>query len=196
MKSQFTLAIEMIHKKALEQELSLEDVFKIVGVHGHQVLIIFFCLPFMQPIPFPGLSLPFGIMISFLSLLLLLNIPPKIPQRWKDKKIPQNILIKTTEVADKFLLKVEKILEPRWFFLFNNRFIQIFNTNLVILNALLLAIPLPIPFSNTVPALVIVLNNFGHLEEDGVLVAISYVMTILSLAFFTAIALGATVSFF
>lgn len=45
---------------------------------------------------------------------------------------------------------------------------------LLILNSILLALPLPIPFSNALPAWMIFFQALGHLEEDGFFIVLSY----------------------
>ncbi len=56
---------------------------------------------------------------------------------------------------------------------------------LIALNGFLLAVPLPgFPFSNTLPALVVLLLCLGELEEDGLMVLLSLVMLALTLAYF------------
>lgn len=45
---------------------------------------------------------------------------------------------------------------------------------------LLLLLPLPIPFSNTVPAWAVVLLTAGMMERDGVLVLLGHLLTLVS----------------
>jgi hypothetical protein len=59
-----------------------------------------------------------------------------------------------------------------------------------VIHAGLLALPLPIPFSNTFPAWAIFFHTLGQLEEDGALIIVSYIQTLLCFAYFGALALG------
>ena len=59
--------------------------------------------------------------------------------------------------------------------------------NLIVLGiasgGLLLLLPLPIPFSNTIPAWAVVLLSAGMMERDGLLVLLGHVTTLVSWAF-------------
>ena len=56
---------------------------------------------------------------------------------------------------------------------------------IIALSGFLLAVPLPgVPFSNTLPALAVLLVCLGELEEDGLMVLLSLVMVGLTVAYF------------
>jgi len=60
---------------------------------------------------------------------------------------------------------------------------------LVCLGALLLLLPLGgIPFTNTLPALVVVIGALGVLERDGVAVTVAYGFLALTVVYFTVFA--------
>lgn len=181
--------ITELEKKAADKDVTLQDIVTIFGNDGHFVLILFFILPFLQPIPLFGLSTPFGLLISLVAFFYYLQKPPYLPKKWKGRTINRTTLLKIAEGAEKFFKKLERFIKPRLGFLFSEPFKTI-NILFIILNAILLALPLPIPFSNAIPAWVILLQAIGHLERDGVLVLISYVQAVLSLIFFTTLAYG------
>ena len=53
----------------------------------------------------------------------------------------------------------------------------------------MLLLPLPIPFSNTIPAWGILLVSGGLLERDGGFIIAGHVASLLAIAFFVAIAI-------
>jgi hypothetical protein len=53
----------------------------------------------------------------------------------------------------------------------------------IFLGGFILLLPLPIPFSNTLPALSIVLLAAGMMERDGLLVLAGYVMALVGLVY-------------
>ena len=57
--------------------------------------------------------------------------------------------------------------------------------------AFLLALPLPIPFTNSVPAYFLIMNAIGNLEEDGLLISLSYLIAVAGIIFFYTLGLGA-----
>jgi len=66
------------------------------------------------------------------------------------------------------------------------------NGILLVLSALLLMIPLPLPFSNTLPAYGILLLATGSLERDGYVVIAGYLMVLLSIAYLSVVAVMGT----
>ena len=61
---------------------------------------------------------------------------------------------------------------------------------LICVFGLLMALPFPIPFSNGLPALAVVLLAAAMLEEDGYFALAGGVVFVLALAFFAAIVWG------
>jgi hypothetical protein len=183
--------MDQFQAEAAKGDLTLSRVFEILGEQGHAMLILFLCLPFLQPIPLPGLSTPLGLLIAIVALFLFLNRPPWLPQHFANLKISSEVLVRVSEVAEKIWLRAAKILHPRMIFFHDYKFFRICNLLIVAFNAFLLALPLPIPFSNTVPVIAIVLNSIGHIEKDGLLILASYLWCLFVLSFFGSLAWGA-----
>ena len=75
-------------------------------------------------------------------------------------------------------------MRPRWLGLTGSRAINFVNGALVILAVLLLMAPIPlVPFVNSLPALAILLLCFGMAERDGAVIALGYLMTLVSAAY-------------
>ena len=190
MKSHFLKSLEALEAHALEKPLKLKEVFLILGDRGHLVVILFLTLPFLQPIPVPGLSTGLGLLITFVAGLNFLNKPIHLPQRFEEKILSQALVINISRVAEKIWKFLEKFLRPRSPIFFKSQFFKGFNTLVLSVQALLLCLPLPVPFSNNIPAIVIAVNVIGELEEDGIVVLISYFLSLVSCAFFIGLALG------
>ncbi|MFP5520345.1 MAG: exopolysaccharide biosynthesis protein [Bdellovibrionia bacterium] len=168
---------------------SLEELFDYFGVEGHYLLITFMILPFLQPIPLWGLSTPFGILISVVAFFAHINKKPLLPQKWKTQKINGNTILKIRDAGHIVFEKILFMIYPRMEFLFNGPF-KYFNTGIIIFNGILLALPLPVPFSNAFPGWVILFQSLAHLEKDGLFIIISYVQALLCILFFGALLLG------
>lgn len=178
-----------IEKLTKDHEITISDIVKVFGDEGHFVLILFLIIPFLQPIPLFGLSTPFGILISIVAIFSYLKKPPAVPQRWGQKKLSQKTVLKIAEGSENFFKKLEKVIKPRGALFFTEPFRTI-NICIIVANAIFLALPLPIPFSNMVPAWGILFQAIANLERDGILIAVSYVQMLLCLAFFGLLAYG------
>jgi hypothetical protein len=157
---------------------------------GHGILILLLCLFFLQPIPLPGISTPIGLIIIISATLQFLNLAPWIPRRFRSYQVPQKALHKIAVVARKIWAKIERFLNPRLLFLTRTQPFRLVNLVVLILSALFLSLPLPIPFTNTVPAIVILSIVFAQLEDDGFLVLFGYFMVFVMLFFFYSISAG------
>jgi hypothetical protein len=189
-KSHFLISLENLEERIKQGPMTFGDAFQHVGAKGDEVLIIFLCLPFLQPIPVPFLSSLLGILICGAGILNFLNRPPWFPQKFKNKTLDPHLALSTVRVAEKVWAKVEKILHPRWVFLSEMSIFRFLNVLLIVSQGFLLSLPLPIPFSNTIPAIAIILNAIGQLEEDGLIIVLSYLVLLGAFSFFSGIAIG------
>lgn len=181
--------LDEIEKKCLQTNPTLQDIIGTFGSDGHYLLILFLILPFLQPIPLFGLSTPFGILIAFVALQAYRLKPPWIPHKWRNKVIPSTTVSKIAEGSERIFEKLGFMLRPRWRFFFNGGFRPV-NAALLIMNAALLALPLPIPFSNAIPAWMILFQALAHLEEDGLFIILSYVQSLACLIYFALLTKG------
>lgn len=178
-----------LERRSKDHSVSLAELVEIFGIDGHFVFMFFLILPFLQPIPLLGLSTPFGIIIALIALLYYLDKPPFIPQRWENKTIKKEVLLKIAEASEYLFKKLSRFLKPRLEIVFSNPF-RTLNLALIALSAILLALPLPIPLSNALPAWTIFFQTLGHLERDGMLIIISYIQGLISCIFFVLLALS------
>jgi hypothetical protein len=182
--------LDEIERRAVGRQITLGEIFSILGADGHYVLIIFLTVPCLQPIPLPGLSSPFGILIATVAIFAFLRRPPWVPRSWALKPLPQGATQKIVEGAKSIFERLKRILHPRWLFFFRGPWRGV-NTTLIVLYAVFLALPLPIPFSNAVPAWGIFFQALAHLEEDGFFILLSYIQFVVCLGFFALLARGA-----
>jgi len=189
-KSRFMHAIEVIEKENEVRPLTLGDLVLLLGDLGHGILILLLCLFFLQPIPLPGISTPIGVLVVILATLQYLHKAPWIPRRFRSHILPQSAVYKIAEMARKVWLRLEKVLKPRCLFLTRARGFRLLNLLMIILSSCLLALPLPIPFTNTFPAVVIISLSFAQLEDDGYAVLFAYAVSLGMLAFFGSLGVG------
>lgn len=179
--------LDSIEALCEKKDPTLKDIFQIFGPEGHFVLILFMILPFLQPIPMFGLSTVFGALISIVSAFSYLNKPPWLPEKWMNKSLPAKTVLKIATGSEKFFDKVTFFSHPRWPYFFKGPFKSI-SCLLLIFNAILLALPLPIPFSNAIPAWMIFFQALAYLEEDGLFILLSYIQTLIGFVYFGLIA--------
>ena len=166
-----------------EDDISFQTLINAFGHEGHYVLVFFLILPFLQPIPIPGLSTPMGLLMIIMSLMYYLKKKPLIPTFLGQRKVKAETVKKIIEVAHKFTFVVEKYSYPRMSLFLQKPFLFV-NLLIVVINGLLLALPLPFPFSNALPGWPIFFQSLGVLERDGLAVLISYFLCAVSFLYF------------
>jgi len=156
--------------------ITLREVIYLLGGRAYLLLVLLLALPFITPIPLPGLSVPFGLAIALISLRLSLGQRPWLSKKLQRKVLPAGFIEKIFRVAEKVLRFLEKFLRPRITFLTDTQLLRQLHAVLMLAAALALLLPLPIPFTNSFPAWTILLVAAGLLERDGAFVVAGYVV--------------------
>ncbi len=165
--------------------ITLREMIGILYGRGFDVMVLLLAFPFCTPIPLPGLSIPFGIILALFGCRIALRKRPWLPKTLLDKRIPYRVLEKTIGAALKVTGYMEKVLHPRFRFFKQWASFQIVNGIVITVCALLLMIPLPIPLTNGFPAISIVLVAAGMMEEDGVAIFCGYLMATVAVSYVT-----------
>jgi hypothetical protein len=113
-------------------------------------------------------------------------LPKKILQR----ELPARFIARLLGAASRIVCWLEILLRPRLDFLHEQWIYRRIAGTLIMLSGLLLLLPLPIPLSNSLPALTVVLLAAGAMERDGFFFLAGCAMFVLTLAFFGLLAFG------
>ena len=171
-----------LRARSAGKSLTVNELEKALKGRGFAMLLLLLALPFCF-IPVPGLSTPFGIAVLLIGVRIAAGQKPWLPEFIRRKSISPKRLAKLLDGATRFARLMEKFVRPRMHFL--QRWPGMMNLiGLGIASGgLLLLLPLPIPFSNTIPAWAVVCLAAGMMERDGRLVLLGYIMTLVSWAF-------------
>lgn len=172
------------------KSVPLQHIFSIMVGRGFALLILIFSFPFLLPVPLPGLSVPFGVVIALFGLRMCLEKKPWLPQFLLKTKIHYGTLAVLVDKGVWLASKVEKVLKPRLLFLSAGTFHFRVHGLMFICMGTLLSLPLP-PGTNLPPALAIVLLCLGMMERDGYFILASYVVGFLTAILFAALFFGA-----
>ncbi len=166
--------LKKILDHAAGKEITIQEIIEILHGRGFDILVILLAFPFLLPIPLPGLSVIFGMVLLFLGLRIALRKKPWLPHRFLEKKIPYTLLSKTVSAVLLVACRMEKILHPRLRFFTRWPSFSVLNGLMIMSSAFILMLPLPIPFTNSLPALSIILLAAGMMEEDGAVIFLGY----------------------
>lgn len=158
-------------------EITLGKVVDILKDEALVVVCLVAILPFMQPIPIPGLSSILGFVTFMQGVSLMCIRKPLLTRKMKEMNITHDRFEKIYTVAKKFTKIADKIsvFTHPWS---NSRASHFICGLAIVLSSAFLSLPLPIPMSNFVPALSIALICLGLLEEDMILIIIGLGITL------------------
>ncbi len=150
-----------------EEGPSIGELTEAVGDKGFGLLLIILSLPSALPVPAPGYSTPFGIAIALIALQMLIGRHTVwLPGRITRIRIAPKIAGKMIGAASKFLRAIEHLIKPRQRWIRSRGGQSGLAIVILIMSCLMM---LPIPLTNTFPAMVIFMIGVGLSEEDGLL---------------------------
>jgi hypothetical protein len=188
---QFSVVISKISKKIPMEGITLNDFLGVIGERGLLMSCVILTAPFLLPLSIPGSSIPFGLAIFLISIIIIFRRPILIPKRFMDYKISKNNVESILNGISRILTPLEKFITPRLSFLTSGRKINYINGAVVAFGAILLMIPLLAPLADFLPAYGILFVSLGALENDGYLILAGYITVIATTIYFALIfALG------
>jgi hypothetical protein len=165
--------------------VTLGEVFSRIGDRGFGLLLLVLSLPSALPIPAPGYSTPFGILLFILALQMIFGRrTPWLPARAAGMRLKGKFVEAMLSFLEKFFGKVEFLIKPRLRWV-GSRGGLVFLGLLVLIMAGLMI--LPIPLTNTAPAFVIFLIGTGLSEEDGVFCLLAAVLGVAATAVYSLV---------
>ena len=171
------------------ETLTLRELLQVIGEQGLLLACAVASLPFLIPVSIPGVSTVFGAAIILISIAIILNRLPWLPASILDRKMETSKLIPALQKGANIVGKFDRFTHPRLLSVTRGAAANRINGIAILFSGILLALPLSlIPFSNTLPAVAILLYTTGMIQRDGILVIGGYVFLVLTLIYFTALA--------
>ena len=173
-----------------DRPVRLGELTDVLQLRGYNALLLFLAFPFVTPVPLPGFSTVFGLVIALLGLRMALAQQPWLPERLKARELPQRFLPKLLLTASRMFSRLEKLLKPRFLYPEFPAFFQRTSGVIIVVCGSLLLLPLPVPFSNAFPAFTIILLAAAGLERDGAVFLAGCIQFLLCLGFFCGLCFG------
>jgi len=128
----------------------------------------------------PGGSTIIGVLIAWPALQLVFGrVTPLLPGVLARRAVPAPKLSRLIDFLAPRLRWIENLVKPRWL----PGFEALRRTAGLLVLLLGIALVLPLPFSHVLPALTIMLISIAFLEDDGILLLLSLLLGLGSLAF-------------
>lgn len=154
---------------------------------AHALLALFLSVCFLHPIPMPGISAFFGLIIALAGTRMALGRGVWLPERWLDWPLPAKPLGRIFAASHRAALLLERFTRPRAEAATSHPLAVRAHGLALALCGILLAVPIPPP-TNFPPAAAAALLSIAILERDAAVLAAGYLAFALNLLFFGAIA--------
>ena len=174
-----------------EDHLSLGKLLE-MGEEGLLLLAILLTLVFLIPVSIPGVSTVFGAAILLIGISRLSGRPLWIPARLREKPLPVDKLRPALRSGMNWMQRMQRISRPHRLPMFvDGKFMGVINNLAFILAAILLMAPFGfVPFSNTLPAVALLLYSVGFIQRDGGAVLLGHLANIATIVYFTVLIAG------
>ena len=149
-------------------KVTLASILALAGERIFGFLFVILSIPSALPVPAPGYSIPFGILMLILAIQLIAGAKrPWLPQRMLSSSVKLEKAQVIVKNAIPWLQKIEAIARPR---------ITYICTSLpgrvvigIAISLMSISMMIPIPGTNTIPAMGIFITSFGLQEDDGLI---------------------------
>jgi len=180
-----SVVLEKLSADAQDEHVSLGWLIGNLGERSFGIVILILGLVALVP----GASVVVGVLLAIPAVqMMLARKGPVFPRFVARRRVPRQRMARLVARIAPVLRRLERIIRPRWTTPFEATK-RVVGFVLLLLGVTLLS---PIPFSQVIPALVIVLLSFAYLEEDGIALCIALVAALATLAV-TAATVWATV---
>jgi hypothetical protein len=159
--------------------ITVRELLELIGEQGLLLFCAFLAIPFLLPVAIPGASTVFGILMVLIGFGVATDSLPLVPKRLMDHSLSSKHVLPALQKGAEVFRRFEKLIRPRVLAMTTGRAANFVNGIVIVLAALVLMVPLPlVPFTNTIPALAVVLLSIGMVERDGIVIVLGYLATV------------------
>ncbi len=182
----FSQDIKALLDKLACQPLTVGDILAETVERGFSLMIGLLVLPFLVPMP-PGLTVIFGSACLLLSGQMVFDRQtPWLPRNITQIEFPRHLATQILNLLKRLTRILERFVRPRWPQVAENRYV--WRINGLCISWLVLLLMLPIPLTNPLPTVGILLFAIAMLEADGLLMCVGYGLTLVITVLFGSIA--------
>lgn len=172
--------------------MDLGTLMDVIGDEGLLLLCALLVLVFLVPVSIPGVSTVFGAAILMVGVSRLLRRPLWLPRRLRERGLPGDKVRAALSAGLAWVRRFERISRPHRLARLAQGVVAEQVGNVTFISAaLLLMAPLGfVPFSNTLPAIAILLYAIGFIQRDGGAVLAGHLAQVATVAYFALLAAG------
>lgn len=162
-----TELLEDVVNKTSADKIAIGDLIAAMDSGGFGLVMTIFSLPIIIPLPPPFPSFVAIPMIVF-SLQMVFGLKsPKLPKVISRLSIKRTILAKMIEKSAPHIMKAEGLIRPRLLVLSSDFFKKVIGFFCLLFS---ISVLMPIPLSNLIPGIGVIITAFGLLGRDGIII--------------------------
>lgn len=174
-----SVAFERAAREVRGDHITVRQLLELIGEQGLLLFCAFLAIPFLLPVAIPGTSTVFGLLMVLIGIGVATDSLPLVPRRLLEHPLGTHHVVPALEKGAAAFRRFERLIRPRALALTGGRVANFVNGLVIALAALVLMVPLPlVPFTNTIPALGVLLLAIGMVERDGIVIVLGYLATI------------------
>ncbi|MEO1401834.1 MAG: exopolysaccharide biosynthesis protein [Cyanobacteria bacterium J06635_1] len=151
-----------------ESKVTLDELLSLAGERAFGFLFVLLALPSALPVPAPGYSIPFGIVMLLLAWQLIKGEEhPLMPEKWRKRGFERTKVQGFIKAGIPWLRRIEAVSRPRLTPVCTSPVGRLVIGVAIALMSISMMVP--IPGTNTLPAIGIFVTGFGLLDDDGVI---------------------------
>ncbi|MDP5016737.1 exopolysaccharide biosynthesis protein [Anabaena sp. UHCC 0187] len=168
------------------EKVALADILLLAQERIFGFLLVILSLPSALPVPAPGYSTPFGVLIFLLAIQLIAGKKtPWLPDKMLNYPLQLSTVQGFLKAGLPWLRRIEAIARPRLSYICTTLPGRITIGSAIALMAISMMIP--IPGTNTLPAMGVFVTAFGLSEDDGAISLGGLVMCVMGAILTTSI---------
>lgn len=180
--------LQRFAEQSRERPLTLGEALDSLDEAAYGFIAVILALPFLQPVPLGPITVVGGVAFAVLGWQLLRgHESPVLPKSVREVVLSEKSWRILVNVCLKILGFCRKFAKPRHTHLLSGRLGQKLGGFVLLSGGALMAIPFGVlPFNNMLPGLAILFYAVGELEDDGLMLFISFFWLIVTVLYFGA----------
>jgi hypothetical protein len=190
--------IEAVIDRLPAEGVRLAEIRDLFGQDGLMLLSAFLTLVFLVPVSIPGVSTVFGAAILMLGVTRLFGRNLWLPSSIENRIVPTEKIQSTMRRGMVWFRRLERLSRPNRFpWIACDGLTGVVNNCALIFGAILLMAPFGlIPFSNTFPAVALLLLAIGFIQRDGLCIFLGHCANLLTVLYFSLLIAGGGVAIY
>ncbi len=178
-----TQVIEDVVNKTSADRVPIKDLINAMETIGFGLVMMFFSCGIVFPLPPPFPSIIASPLIIFSLQMIAGHDSPKLPKRFAKLTVKRSTVAMLLQKISPFIRKAERVLRPRLSFMVSDTAQRIVGVFIFLFTSFVV---LPIPLSNFIPGLGVLLISFGLLGKDGLFVICGIIVGVIGMIISTA----------